>query len=401
VGAVSDASELRRLYPRVLARTLSLTGSLADAEDAVQDAIERALGAWPRTGRPESMEGWLVTVAGNCHRDRLRRRKREERHADALTTLAEMSPWVQGAVAGPGVMRAWKDDLLRLLFACCSPALEVGESAALALSAVLGLAPAEIADAFLVAPRTMEQRLTRARRRLRERAPHDGMDAVLCTLHLLFNEGYWSRDDESPIRRDLCRLAVGLCRSLHEARPDEPEVTGLLALLLLHEARIAARLDADGAPVALPDQDRSRWDHALIREASAMLRTALGRGRTGRYQLEAAIAAVHCEATTAEATDWHQIVQLYALLEELVPGAVVRVNRAFAVSRVDGPAAGLALLDGMGSAEEPYLALVRGVLLGEVGRLEEAVAELHRAESSARNRFEAAQIGARIRAMTD
>jgi RNA polymerase sigma-70 factor (ECF subfamily) len=393
------AAELRALYPRVLARTCGLTRSLADAEDAVQDAIVRALDTWPRSGRPDSPEAWLVTVAGNAHRDRLRGQRRRERHADALAALAAMSPWVQGAVAAPAIARAWKDDLLRLLFACCHPALEVGESAALALT-VLGLSTAEIAQAFLVAPRTMEQRLVRARHRLREHGEPAGrvgerIDAVLCALHLLFTEGHWSADDDAPVRRDLCRLALGLARSLLDAAPDEPEIAGLVGLLLLHEARLPARLDADGAPVPLPAQDRTRWDPALIAEATALVRAALARGKAGPFQLEAAIAAVHAEAASADATDWPQIAALYALLEQARPGVAVRVNRAFAVARADGPGAGLALLADV-PPEAPYRALVAGTLLAEAGRLTEARVELERARSQARNRHEAAQIAAHI-----
>jgi RNA polymerase sigma-70 factor (ECF subfamily) len=409
VDAVSSAAELRRLYPRVLAKTLSLTRGIPDAEDAVQDAIERALAAWPRTGMPDSPEAWLVTVAANCYRDRRRRRRREEDHADALSTLAGMSPWVQGAVAMPSIVRGWKDDLLRLLFACCHPALEPGESAALALSTVLGLSTTEIADAFIVAPRTMEQRLTRARRRLREtgddEAPapaqaDDRIDAVLCALHLLFNEGYWSADDAGPIRKDLCRLALGLTHSLHELRPDIAEVDGLLALLLFHDARVTARRDEHGVPIPLPEQDRSRWDRAQIAEASAILRAALARGTPGPFQLEAAISAVHCDARAAADTDWAQIAELYGLLEAARPSPAVRINRAFAVSRVAGAAEGLALLETGVPADAPYLALVRGVLLAELGRADEAVAELAHAEAGARNVHEAAQIRARAQAIT-
>jgi RNA polymerase sigma factor (sigma-70 family) len=220
---------LRSLYPRVLAKTLGLTRSLPEAEDAVHDAIERALKSWPESGTPDSPEAWLMTVAGNSFRDRLRRGRREELQEDALEVLAQMSPWVRIAVAEPEIARGWKDELLRLLFACCHPALDEGESAALALATVVGLSTSEIAAAFIAAPRSMEQRLTRARQRLRERgdyegsAPdqsHDRVAAVLRAIHLLFNEGYWSTHDDAPIRAELCRLAIGLARSLLEAFPD-------------------------------------------------------------------------------------------------------------------------------------------------------------------------------------
>jgi RNA polymerase sigma-70 factor (ECF subfamily) len=334
----------------------------------------------------------------------LRRQRRADRHADALAALAEMSPWVQGAVAWPDVARGWKDDLLRVLFACCNPVLETGESAALALATVLGLSNAEIAQAFLVSPRAMEQRLVRARRRLRERGDYtspspeqagDRLDAALCALHLLFNEGYWSAENEAPIRRDLCRLALGLARSLHEVWRGSPEVGGLLALMLFHEARLPTRIDPHGVPVPLPEQDRTRWDRSIIEEATTILRRSLAAGHPGPFQLEAAISAVHCEAPTADATDWAQIAELYALLERIRPTAVVRINRAFAVSRVDGPDAGLALLD-EADRDEPYFALVRGVLYGESGRSDDAIAELERARSGARNVHEKTQIAARI-----
>jgi RNA polymerase sigma-70 factor (ECF subfamily) len=397
------AAELRALYPRVLAKVLASTHRLPDAEDAVQDAIERALSTWPRTGAPESAEAWLVSVATNCHRDRLRRGQREVRHAGALAALADMSPWVQGAIARTEIARGWKDDLLRLLFACCHPALESGESAALALATVLGLSSAEIAKAFDVVPRSMDQRLTRARRRLREDGDYEAPDparaadrlgAVLTVLWLLFNEGYWSSDDEVPIRGDLCRLAIGLARSLREVF-TEPEVLGLLALMLLHEARRPARTSASGAPIPLPDQDRSRWDQAAIADGTAILDEALSVGSPGPFQIEAAISATHCQARTAAETDWKQIAELYELLEGSRPSAGVRVNRAFAVGQAYGAAEGLALLDSrlVGS---PYADLVRGALLEELGRDEEATVALDRAAASARNPHEARQIRERI-----
>jgi RNA polymerase sigma-70 factor (ECF subfamily) len=404
VEAVTAADELRALYPRVLGKTLALTRRLAEAEDAVQDAVERALRTWPRTGPPESPEAWLVSVAANCHRDRLRRGRREERHVDALSALAEMSPWVQGAIAAPEVARGWKDDLLRLVFACCHPSLETGESAALALSTVLGLSSAEIAQAFAVAPRSMDQRLTRARRRLREHgdyeaprvdAARDRLGAVLAVLHLLFNEGYWSTDDAAPIRGELCRLAIGLARSLRETFPTEPEVLGLLALMILHEARRAARLDSAGAPVPLPEQDRARWDREAIAEGTGLLEAALHAEAPGPYQIEAAISATHCRATAAADTDWNEIAELYELLERARPSPGARVNRAFAVGRARGATEGLALLD-ESVADYPYAHLVRGALLEEAGRHGAAIEAYERAARVARNAHEARQIRERI-----
>ncbi len=404
------AEEVRRVYPRVLGKTLAFTRSLPDAEDAVHDAIERALAAWP-AGLPDSREAWLLSVAANCHRDRLRRAKREVRDQDALTALHDMSPWVRVAMANLDIARGWKDELLGLLFACCHPSLEAGESAALALATVIGLSTAEIAQAFVTAPRSMEQRLTRARTRLRERGDYElagdelagqRLSAVLTALHLLFNEGYWSTDDEAPIRGDLCRLAIGLARSLREALPEQPEVAGLLALFLLHEGRRPARLDGQGAPVPLPDQDRLRWDRTLIEEGTAELERALAVGRPGPFQTEAAISAVHCRARAAADTDWREIAALYALLERMRPTPAVRINRAFALSRVEGPTAGLALLASSPELpidDQPYTHLVRGVLLEELGHRDEARAALERAKAGTRNPAEAAQIEQRLRRM--
>ena len=400
----NSADILRRVYPRVLARALSFTRTLPDAEDAVQEAVVRALTTWPEQGAPGSPEAWLFTVAKNAHRDRLRKGTWEEPRHDALETLAQMSPWARIAVGEPEVNRGWKDELLRLVFACCHPSLEPGESAALCLSTVVGLSIPEIALAFVSEPRSMEQRLTRARRRLRERGNPDGeslersldrLDAVLRVIHLLFNEGYWASGEGAPIRAELCRLAIGLAHSLAQAFPQEPEVLALLALLMLHDARRDARLAATGAPVPLPDQDRSRWDRAAITEATKILDAALAMSRRGPLQIEAAISATHCQASSAADTNWNDIAALYGLLEELRPTPAVRVNRAFAVARAHGPRAGLALLDDRSTIDAssyPYVHLVRGTLLGELGRVDEARASLRKAERAARNAAEAAQI---------
>jgi RNA polymerase sigma-70 factor, ECF subfamily len=411
VSAAFPADVVRALYPRVLAKTLALTRRLPDAEDALHDAVERALRTWAERGTPESPEAWLVAVAANCHRDRLRRGRRIEHSADALDALEQKSLWVRVTAAELEVAHGWKDELLRLLFACCHPALEPGESAALALATVVGLSTGETAAAFVVAPRSMEQRLTRARQRLRQQGDCEGappgesrerLDAVLRTLHLLFNEGYWSSVDGPPIREELCRLALGLARSLRQAFPDVPEVSGLLALLQLHDARRSARSGALGEPVPLPEQDRTRWDHVAIAQATLLLEQALAAGRPGPFQTEAAISAVHCRARAAADTDWREIAALYELLEGFRPIPAVRVNRAFALARASGAAAGLALVDGAdlpGTSVYPYLHLVRGTLLAELGRLDEADAALALAEEQARNAEERAQIQARRRAL--
>jgi RNA polymerase sigma-70 factor (ECF subfamily) len=405
VTSAAHAEAIRRVYPRVLSKLLAFAGSVADAEDAVHDAIERALSSWRVTGPPDSAEAWLVTVAQNAHRDRLRRVRRIDTHGDAVEVLARLDPWE--SLASAPEARGFDDALLHLLFACCHPALEAGESAALALSTVLGLSIEEVARAFVVAPRTMEQRLTRARRRLREEGdvagttPEAGLarlPAVLRVVHLLFDEGYWSGLDEAPIRADLCRLAIGLAASVVETYPEIPEPLGLLALLSLHEARRGARLDARGAPIPLPDQDRTRWDQAAITAATSMLERAVSRGAPGPFQVEAAIAAVHCRARSADDTDWAEIAALYSLLEGFRPTPAVRVNRAFALGKAEGARAGLTLLarPDIDAGSYPYAHLVRGALLAEAGELDAARRALTEAARLARNAHERCQIEARL-----
>jgi RNA polymerase sigma-70 factor (ECF subfamily) len=400
------ANSLRLVYPRVVAKVYARTKSLADAEDAAQEAVLRALDRWPREGAPTSHEAWLVTVATNVGRDQQRRARREEPASDALEILAEMSPWVRSAVADEDIARQWKDELLALVFACCHPCLEPGEAAALAMATILGMSTREIAAAFVVAPRAIEQRLLRARKRLREQGDAEGtapdaarprLPAVLAVVHLLFNEGYWSTASESPIREDLCRLAIGLAKALATAFPDEPEASGLLALVLLHDARRAARLDVGGNTIALPNQDRTLWDHTAIANATRVLEVALAVGRPGRFQLEAAISAVHARATRAEDTDWREIAELYSILERLSPSPAVRVNRAFAVGRVSGPEAGLKLLEaGAMAAEYPYFHTVKSALLRELGRGAEAARALVLAIEKARNPEERRQLSAML-----
>ncbi len=405
IGAV-----LRAAYPRALARVLGMVGDLQVAEDALHDAIERALSTWPSRGIPQAPEAWLVTVARNRNTDRIRKRASHERHAPALTRLEEHGSWSPTLVEPEALLgQGWGDDLLRMIFTCCDPVLGTDERIALTLATVAGLSTVELSRAFLVEPRTMEQRLTRAKRRLRQRrgtyapigpevAP-ERLGAVLTVIHLVFNEGYWGGRDDAPIRRDLCRLAVGLARSLQGLLPERPEVDGLLALLLIHQARMPARLDAQGHPVPLPEQDRSLWDRERAAEGSMLLQAALARGRPGPFQLEAAIAAVHTAAATAERTDWSQIAELYGLLAEHRPTAVVRIHWAFAVGRAHGAERGLAQLreeDLEVLDRYPYAHLVVGTLLEEAGRVDEAIFALRRAVELARNAAEAAQIRRRL-----
>ncbi len=408
--SAGHAELLRRAYPQVLARTLAFTRSLPSAEDAVQEAMLRALAKWPASGAPESPVAWLTTVAANVHRDQLRKGRWEVPSQDVIDALSQMSPWARIAVGESGVGRGWKDELLRLVFACCHPELEPGEGAALCLATVMGLSTDEVAQAFVTQRRTMEQRLARARKRLREHGDADGAEpgrsrerlpAVLIVIHLLFNEGYWSTGNVPPIRAELCRLALGLCRSLVEAFAHEAEALGLLALLLFHEARREARSNAEGAPVPLPEQDRSRYDRDAIREALSHLERAHELSQVGPFQLEAAISGAHCLAPNAEQTDWQHIAELYARLEGFRPSPAVRVNRAFALARARDARAGLALLESgdIETASYPYVHLVRGTLLAEIGELAPAREQFQAALRVARNPAERAQIQARIQGL--
>ena len=408
MGAVSEpiAPVLRRAYPVVLGRALRFAHCLPDAEDAVQEAIARALVRWPAQGVPDSPEAWLSTVAKNVHRDRLRKAKWESPQHDTLERLAEQSPWARLQLAGRPHAEGWRDELLRLLFACCHPALEAGEAAALSLATILGMSTTEVAAAFLAAPRTMEQRLMRARRRLRESgdlefvspsAASERLDAVLRVIHLLFNEGYWSTNADQPIRAELCGLALELGVELARAFPEDTELGGLLVLMILHDARRAARQGSFG-PTALPDQDRSLWDWDAIAMGIELLNELLEHGSAGPYLVEAGIVAVHCQARTSDDTDWTEIARLYALLEQWRPTPAVRVNHAFAAARATDPQRGLALLDDRAIDVDrcAYVHLVRGTLLEEAGRPRDALDALRLARSRARNDPERREVEAKI-----
>jgi RNA polymerase sigma-70 factor (ECF subfamily) len=352
-----------------------------------------------------------VRAAINVHRDARRARRRRDRTEAALEALAGRCPWSQTMLATEAV--GWSDDSIRLLFTCCDPVLGPEERAAIALATVAGMSTREIARAFLVRPDAMERRLGRARARLRERRAEyevpgpevaaERLEAALATIHLIFNEGHWASGGDTPIRRDLTALALRMAQALHALMPRAPDVQGLLALLLLHVARMPARLDDAGNPVSLESQDRSKWDSATIDEACALLRDALEQGRPGPYSIEAAIAAVHCSARSAEDTDWAQIDLLYAALERQRPDPVVRVNRAYAASRARGAAAGLELIEAV--VDHPALQgyvhahLVRGVLLVEAGDVARGREALERACALSQSSFERAQINQRIEAI--
>ncbi len=356
-------------------------GDLEVAEDAVQDACAAALAQWPAEGPPASPCGWLIGTARHKALDRLRRdRRRADKEAEAMREEAP-PPAAGGWTAGT-------DDELALIFTCCHPALDPAARVALTLRSVCCLTTAQIAAAFGVPEPTMAQRLVRAKRKIRQagiafRAPgRDDMPgrlgAVLRVVCLVFTEGHLATGGDVLIRGDLCDQATRLARALAALLPGEPEVTGLLALLLLTDARREARLSAAGDLVLLADQDRGRWDRAMIGEGEALLEQALRRNRPGPYQIQAAIAACHSGAATAADTDWREIALLYGELIRYEPAPMAEANRAVAVAMSEGPAAGLVILDAVGTdarlARWPQLHIARAELLRRLGRRAEAVA---------------------------
>ncbi|WLW52284.1 RNA polymerase sigma factor [Streptomyces sp. YU58] len=373
----TDAIEdlLRRHAPQVLGALVRRYGHFDTAEDAVQEALLAAAGQWPSEGVPENPRGWLIRVASRRLTDALRseeaRRAREERVAalaprDAFVTTDDRAPR--------------EDDSLSLLFLCCHPDLTPSAQIALTLRAVGGLTTAEIARAYLVPETTMAQRISRAKQKVRGvrfGRPDDWgrrLPAVLHTLYLIFNEGHTATSGPSLQRRDLAGEAIRLTREVHRLLPDNGEVAGLLALMLLTDARRDARTGEHGELIPLDEQDRGRWDKAAIEEGVALVTRALGSGPAGPYQLRAAITAVHDEAPSAEATDWHEILGLYDVLLRMVPGPAERLGRAVAVAMVHGPRAGLAELDALEDelSTGHRLDAVRGHLLERAGVYEEA-----------------------------
>ncbi|BCJ49755.1 RNA polymerase subunit sigma-24 [Actinoplanes sp. NBRC 14428] len=377
----------RAEYGRCVATLTRLLGDLGLAEEAVQDAFATALEKWETL--PPNPGAWIVTTARHRAIDRLRREStREARHAQALLLHQRDEPREE---AGPV-----RDDQLRLIFTCCHPALAPDARTALTLRLLGGLEVAEIARAYLVPEATVAQRIVRAKKKIRDAAiPYrvpaadelpDRLPPVLTVLYLMFNEGY-AATTGPLIRTDLCAEAIRLARELAALMPDEPEVLGLLALLLLTEARRPARLGPGGELVRLPDQDRTLWNRTLIAEGHALVRRCLRRGRPGPYQIQAAINAVH---TDGPATDWRQVLALYDQLQALAPTPIVALNRAVAVAEVHGPAVALATLEDVRLPGYHLLPATRADLLARLGRNTEAAAEYDRAAALAANETERA-----------
>ena len=389
------AEVFRREAGRCTATLIRVLGDIDLAEDAVAEAFAIAAEQWPVHGIPPNPGGWITTTARNRAIDRLRREStRTDRYLAAHRLEgddvdSERNPELDDVDAFVDVV---PDDQLRLMFLCCHPALAADAQVALTLRLLGGLDTPEIARAFLVPEPTLAQRIVRAKRKLRDNhAPYrvpsaaelpDRLHAVLATVYLIYTEGHTSTVGDDLNRVDLSREAIRLGRVLTELMPDEPEAVGLLALMVLTEARQPARTDPHGEMIRLADQDRALWDAGLIAEGHALVRACLRRNQPGPFQIQAAIAAVHADAATADATDWAQIVALYDLLYELRPHAVVALNRAVAVAELDGPLAGLAAVDAIDwtvlDDYQPYHA-TRADLLARAGHRDEAVAAYDRA----------------------
>ena len=388
-------AELERVFRaehgRCVATLVRVLGDIDLAEDAVAEAFAVAAATWPERGVPPNPGGWITTTARNRAIDRIRRESsRDDRHRQALLLNAPDEPEEVGPV---------RDDRLRLVFTCCHPALAQPAQVALTLRLLCGLTTAEIARAFLVPEATVAQRMVRAKKKIADaripyRVPDDAalperLPPVLAAVYLTFTEGHTATAGDDLTRPDLAAEAVRLGRVLADLMPDEPEVLGLLALMLLTQSRAPARVADDGTPVLLPDQDRSRWDRALIEEGQALVRACLRRGDPGPYQVQAAIAAVHSDAAAWDDTDWDQVLALYDLLADLTPTPVVLLNRAVAVLHAVGPGPALAGLDALTELDGLHLFhATRADVLARLGRRDEARAAYDRALALAINTAE-------------
>ena len=402
-------SEIERVfraeYGRAVAVLVRVCGDIDTAEEAVQDAFAAALERWPQTGVPPSPAGWIITTARNRAVDRFRRESSRDARQAAAVALLEWDEPGDGSLEEESV----RDDQLRMIFTCCHPALAPNVQVALTLRLLGGLTTAEIARAFLVPEATMAQRLVRAKGKIRDaRIPYrvpethelpQRLRSVLAVVYLVFNEGYAASAGDRLIRDDLCAEAIRLGRLLHELMPAEPEVMGLLALMLLIESRRSARTTADGAMVRLAEQDRRSWDRALIAEGQALVRRCLAIGRPGPYQLQAAVNAVHADAARAEQTDWRQILALYDLHLSIAPSPIVALHRAVAVAEVDGPATALGIVDGLDLESHHMYHAIRADLLRRLGRDVDAAAAYDAAIERSGNAAERAFLDGRRRAL--
>lgn len=405
------AENLKPARAKALAALLRYFHDLDTAEEALQEACVRAMRVWPTEGLPRDPVAWLVLVGRNAGIDEVRRRALNDAlpQEDLISDTDDADPALMERLE----RARYRDDVLRLMFVCCHPALPPTQQIALALRVVSGLSLAELASAFLVSEEAMEQRITRAKRRIGAlRVPFEApgrietgrrLAAVLSTLYLLFNEGYSASGGELHLRPALCEEAIRLARLLQELFDDDPEVAGLVALMLLQHARAPARLGAADDLVLLEAQDRTRWDGSLIDLGLAYLHDALARQAPGPYQLQAAIAATHARAARAELTDWAEIDRLYAALEALQPSPVVSLNRAVAVAKLRGPAAALRLVDPLAQSLAGYFHFhgLRGALLHELGRTDEARAALDCALALARTPAERWHLQERLNALRD